>query len=49
MSETKKFGELPRTTQIITIAVCAPVILAILALVAIGAGFLWKAVLWAWS
>lgn len=49
MSGKPKFSELPLTNRISTIAVAIPLAVFLLALIAVGAGFLWKAVLWAWS
>lgn len=49
MTESKKFSEQPGWAQVTAIAICAVAGMLTLAICAIGAGFLWKAVLWAWS
>lgn len=49
MSDQKKFANLPIMNKISTVAVGAVLAVFFLAVVVIGAGFLWKLVLWAWS
>lgn len=49
MSDEKKFSELPVASRIMMVVLGVPVGALFLAVVAIGAGFLWKAVMWAWS
>lgn len=49
MSDEKKFSEPPLASRIMMVALGIPVGAVFLALIAVGAGFLWKAVQWAWS